>query len=216
MYLSPYAEVLEPDFAAGRIGLLVTPDSYRPELYNVLEISAYWAADNGCFNQGDRFDLEGYLSWLESFPLEAREWCLFATAPDVVGDWEATLERSLPVLEEIRYMGYPAAIVLQNGATAETVPWDLIDVVFVGGSTEWKLGPEAKALCREARRRSKLVHVGRVNSIKRARLVADIADTADGTLIIFGPNANQGRVRKTSAALGFGNFYGWHGLSVGF
>jgi hypothetical protein len=202
MYLSPFSETIRGELEDGVLGLLVTPESHRPELYDVRDFM-YWAADNGCFTRGDRFCEIQYLDWLDSIPLEAREWCLWATAPDVVGDWAATLERSLPLLADIRELGYRAAIVLQDGATPETIPWDEIDAVFVGGSTEWKLGEDAERCLAEATRRGKLTHVGRVNSIKRGRRCREMrADSADGTLLIYGPEANRSRVIRTSWAIG--------------
>src|SRR5208282_3846784 len=62
--------------------------------------------------------------------------------------------------------------------------WDTFDVGFIGGSTDWKLGPEAKRLTTEARKRGKLVHMGRVNSTKRLLVAQRFGcDTADGTYL---------------------------------
>lgn len=200
MYLTPYSRVVDEELRTGELGLLVTPQSHRPEQYDVADF-AYWAADNGCFTLGDRFDLDEYLAWLGSFDLEARRTCLFATAPDVVGDWEATLERSLPILPVLREYGFPSAIVLQDGATVDSVPWDLVDAVFVGGSTEWKLSPVVGELLARAIELGKWTHVGRVNSIRRTVAASELgAYSVDGTLLIFGPEANAPRIRKAIAA----------------
>ena len=51
-----------------------------------------------------------YLAWLSARIAHAPR-CAFATAPDVVGNGAATLARSLPMLERIRALGYPAALV---------------------------------------------------------------------------------------------------------
>ncbi|MFB8071085.1 hypothetical protein [Streptomyces californicus] len=130
--------------------------------------------------------------------------CLFATAPDVVGDARATMLRSAPFLPEIRRRGYPVALVGQNGLEDLAVPWDTFDVLFLGGDTEWKLGDHARALTAEARRRSKWVHMGRVNSLKRLRYAASIGcQSADGTYVAFGPDVNLPKclewVRKVNA-----------------
>lgn len=158
-----------------------------------------WAADNGCYSKGDTFDVDVWLRWLEQLP---REGCLFATAPDVlrwieidgkrvpVGDAAATLERSRALLPLIRKLGFPAALVAQDGLEDLEIPWDDFDVLFVGGSTEWKLGAAAERICREARERGKWVHVGRVNSWRRIDQVRDYADSADGTFLAFGPTKN--------------------------
>lgn len=151
-----------------------------------------YGADNGCFSKGDQFDADVWLAWLNTLP---RAGCLFATAPDVVGDAAATLTRSAPYLETIRGMGFPAALVAQDGLEDLEVPWDTFDVLFIGGSTEWKLSPAAASLMAEAKARGKWVHVGRVNSYKRLRWSADnLADSADGTFLAFGPKANWPRL----------------------
>jgi hypothetical protein len=169
----------------GRLGRLCTPQGGSPP------VTGAWAADSGCFTLGDRFDLDRYLRWLERMrPYVDR--CRFAPAPDVVGDHDATVARSLPVLPAIRALGYPAAFVAQDGAQPETIPWDAFDVLFVGGSTEWKLGVDAWLICHEAQERGVPIHVGRVNSAKRYRFARDVlgAATVDGTYLSFGPNVN--------------------------
>lgn len=175
--------------ASGLIGRLCTPQGGSPPTVGE------WGADSGCFTLGDRFSLEKYLAWLRRLaPYASR--CHFAPAPDVVADHAATLARSLPVLPTIRALGYPAALVGQDGATPETMPWGEFDVLFLGGSTEWKLGPEARALCSEARRRGIPIHVGRVNSRKRYLYSRDTlaATSADGTYLSFGPTVNLPQV----------------------
>ena len=100
----------------------------------------------------------------------------------------------------IRALRYPVAYVLQDGQEDVPVPWDEIDAVSVGGSDDFKLGPVAAGLCREARARGKWVHVGRVNSHKRLRYAVSIeADSADGTYLVYGarrglPNVNLPRL----------------------
>ena len=78
-------------------------------------------------------------------------------------------------------VGLPYGFVLQDGATSATIPWHQCQALFLGGSTEYKLSEEAHELCREAKRRGKWVHVGRVNSARRERLIAPFADSFDGT-----------------------------------
>lgn len=115
--------------------------------------------------------------------------CAFAVAPDVVGDAAGTLERSTPWLSKIRDLGLPVAFVAQDGSEAEgMIPWGSFDVLFLGGSTEWKLDPElAGAVTAEANRRGVPVHMGRVNSKKRLNLAqAWGCKSADGTFLAFG------------------------------
>jgi hypothetical protein len=118
---------------------------------------------------------------------------LFAVAPDVLGDAEATLRlaETSGMLAWIRELNYPAALVAQNGLEDLTVPWDDFDALFIGGDTGWKLGPHARHLVGEARGRGKWVHMGRVNSLRRLRYAAAIGcDSADGTFLSFGPDRN--------------------------
>lgn len=161
---------------------------------NVIPAGALWAADTGCFRNPDGFDLEAYLAWLRR---QDPETCLFATAPDVVGDHAETLRRSIPVLPLIREAGYRAAFVAQDGATAGSIPWDECDALFIGGTTEWKLSEAAYGLVHAARKRGKWVHVGRVNSFRRMRAFAAAgADSADGTFIAFAPKENVRRLQR--------------------
>jgi hypothetical protein len=71
------------------------------------------------------------------------------------------------------------------------MPWPWFDVLFLGGSTAWKLGPAARRLTAEAKARGKRVHMGRVNSLRRLRYAdATGCDSADGTFLAFGPDVN--------------------------
>jgi hypothetical protein len=170
---------------SGKLGFISTPKQGNPLIPGVP-----WCADNGCFGKGWPGE-DKWLQWLEKLSDHAAD-CLFATAPDVVGDAVATLERSLPLLPKIRALGYPAALVAQDGLENLDIPWDAFDCLFIGGSTEWKLGPAVVGLCAEAKRRGKWVHIGRVNSNKRFRYCAfDLkADSCDGTYLIYGPSVN--------------------------
>ncbi len=113
----------------GELGQMCTPAERRTPLDGVT-----WAADNGCYGKGYPGDA-GYLAWLDAQRPHAGR-CLFATAPDVVGDAAATLIRSAPFFAPIRALGYPAALVAQNGLTPDMVPWDDIDALFLGGLRE--------------------------------------------------------------------------------
>ena len=144
-----------------------------------------WAADNGCYSNPKAYTDERYLAWLDRQP---RADCLFASAPDVVGDAQATLKRAAPMLLRIKAIGFPVALVAQDGLTVEDVPWEGIDALFIGGSTEWKLGPEVPPLVDEAKRRGKWVHMGRVNSWRRLEYARAIGcDSVDGTILRFNP-----------------------------
>jgi hypothetical protein len=73
-------------------------------------------------------------------------------------------------------------------------------VLFLAGSTDWKLGSAARLLAAEAETRGKAVHMGRVNSLKRLRYAAAIGcDTADGTCGAFAPDINLHRCMSWAA-----------------
>lgn len=194
----------------GTVGLLVQPASgYQGRLANW----GAWAADNGCFSQGERFQPGAWLRWLDALP---RERCLFAVAPDVVGDHEATLQRSLPFLDRIRDMGFPAAFVAQNGCERDIpgMPWERFDVLFLGGDTEWKLSEHACLVTSYAKLQGKRVHMGRVNSEERLALANSWGvDSADGTYLKFGLDQNLPRLLSWPDGLdrrGHGNCWVWN------
>jgi hypothetical protein len=157
-----------------------------------------WAADSGLFSQqGARvFDLDRYVRWLWERREDAGR-CLFATAPDVVGDAAATWRRSAHVLPCIRALGFPAALVAQDGIEPEGIDWEAFDVLFVGGTTWFKLAEPTYELVAEAKRRGKHAHMGRVNGGTRFRAARLSAyDSVDGTILAKGPTVNWPRVAK--------------------
>jgi hypothetical protein len=167
------------------LGLLAQPLTRNYLRYQ--HLYAWVGIDNGCFTKVGqaRFSLPQYLSMIDEGLERFGDNLLFATAPDVAFDWQGTLEKSLPVLPQIRRAGAPAALVLQDGATEANVPWDELDCVFIGGSTEWKVGREARSLCAAANRRGKWVHMGRVNSESRMITAQDFGvGSADGTHLL--------------------------------
>lgn len=195
IYLSsPVKESELPTMQEAGFGLMLTPT--HGDRRRVLSGGMTWAADNGCYSQSSKFVPSDYLAWLELMrPVQAS--CLFATAPDVVGDARATWERSRGILPVIRSMGYRAALVAQDGLEGMTVEWDSFDTLFVGGTTEWKLSEAAYSLVRQARIRGKHTHMGRVNS--RLRFMAALVggyDSADGTTIAYNPGRYIPEVKR--------------------
>lgn len=181
---------------AGEIGMLATPNEGKTP-----QPGWIWAADNGCFSANYVGD-DRWFAWLRKLGPHADR-CLFATAPDVVGDAVATLSRSAPWLPLIRQLGYPVALVAQDGLEHLAVPWDAFDVLFIGGTTDWKLGQAAARLGAEAKRRGKRVHMGRVNSGIRFAYAAVIGcDTADGTFLTRAPDTNLDRMQAWPAKAG--------------
>ncbi len=120
---------------------------------------------------------------------------LFATVPDSVADHHKTLEMWPQWFQQVKDLGFKPAFILQNGCTPDEVPWDECDAVFIGGSTEWKLGIEAEAIVREARKRNKWIHMGRVNSLRRMTIAVHFGcDSVDGTYLAFAPDLNASKL----------------------
>jgi hypothetical protein len=190
-FANPSTQKVRDAMTAGVLSMIATPKQG-----NAIPPGAEWCADNGCFGKGYPGD-DAWFAWLQSYSPEERSRCMFAVAPDVVADAVATEIRSRPWLAKIRALGYPVAYVAQDGLEDLEMPgdgtewWDGFDVLFIGGSTEWKLGRHAREIVAEAKRRGKPVHMGRVNSQRRLRYAAHIGvDSADGTYIAFGPDVN--------------------------
>lgn len=162
----------------------------------------WFAADNGCFSAKGNLDIDRWMAWLTRLVAGREHRCLFAVAPDLflpdLGDdmGEASLHYSRAHFADIRALGVPVALVAQNGLTPEMVPWDEIDWIFIGGTTEWKLSPHAARIASAAKERGKCVHMGRVNSARRWA-IAEVfgCDTADGTFLAFGPDTNLPRAQ---------------------
>lgn len=183
-FANPSGPKVRAAMIAGQLGFIDTPKQR-----NVRPDGVTWCADNGCYGKGYPGDA-AWLAWLESNAHDVAR-CAFAVAPDVVGDAEATLARSRPFLEAIRSLGYPAAYVAQDGTEQVEPPWKLLDVLFIGGSTQWKLGPHAAIVAEAAKARGKWVHCGRVNSERRLKYAQAIGcDSADGTFLKHGPDKN--------------------------
>lgn len=154
-----------------------------------------WAADNGCFTNPD-LNLSDYFDWLKRMS-KFQNTCLFAVAPDVVGNAKETYRLSTPILPAIRKLGYEAAFVAQDGQEDLDTSWEDFDCLFIGGTTEWKCSDAAFYLIREAVKRGKWVHVGRVNSMRRilwARFAG--AHSCDGTFYAFAPDKNLSLIEK--------------------
>lgn len=198
MYLAnPCGPAVIDAMQAGTLGYIDTPlqGNKRPE-------GVTWCADNGCFS--DKWDADKWWRFLEANAYAALD-CLFAVAPDVVGDALETTRLFRTWGQRIRSLGYPVAYAAQDGLeklrgrTANgltfPVPWDSFDCLFIGGSTEWKLGDAAREIVAEAKVRGKWVHMGRVNSERRFQYAKAIGcDSVDGTFLTFGPEVNLPRL----------------------
>jgi hypothetical protein len=192
LYFANPTRLIMPHIKARRIGYIDTPAQGNKRPRNVL-----WCADNGAFS--NKFDEKSWWVWLCKHS-DQSAYCMFAVAPDVMQDAEATLARSRPWFSRIRELGYPVAFVAQDGQENLSVPWDEFDALFIGGSNEFKLGPGAAQLACEAKEHGKYLHMGRVNSYRRLayanRIAGDLGgcDSADGTFITYGPEINVPRL----------------------
>jgi hypothetical protein len=199
LYLTPpSSQRLRDAITAGTFGAIATPKQG-----NKILPGWRWAADNGCFGNGYPGDA-GYVAWLEKMSDRADS-CLFAVAPDVVCDAEATLRRSAPFLPILRELGYRPAFVLQNGVSPGMVPWDEIGAVFIGGDDAFKTSHAARCIVDMARAAGLGTHMGRVNTLGRVLDGARMGcTTADGrTMALFPATIDQmerwladGRVRQ--------------------
>lgn len=158
-------------------GVLVVPNQKQgPE--HVLWPGCVWAADNGAFK---RFDRAAFYRMLQRF-VPVRHSCKFVAAPDVVGDARETLKLFVYWSPWLHAVGYPVALVAQDGLLPRHVPWGALDALFIGGTTEWKLGPHARACAAAAKGRGKWLHMGRVNSNRRLHYAESIGcDSVDGS-----------------------------------
>jgi hypothetical protein len=168
--------------AQTHIGGLITP-SCGNSVDWYIKRGMSWAMDNDCFNALDEPAYRAMLARNAGLP-----GCLWVTAPDVVADANATIARFVEWYPVLAAYNYPIAFVAQDGLTSEETPWDLIDCLFIGGSTNFKLGHAAWLLATEAKERGKLLHMGRVNSRQRIVYAKAIgADSIDGrTFSSFG------------------------------
>lgn len=136
-----------------------------------------WAADNDCFVG---FKPGEYVKMLQQ--LAGKPGCLFVTLPDVVGDAVATLSLFYEWEPMVKGCGLPCAFVIQDGQDMASIPWERIQALFIGGTTEFKLGPQVREITREAKRRGLWVHMGRVNTLRRIRYARRIGcDSFDGS-----------------------------------
>lgn len=161
------------------MGFIVSPLSH---LSPVRRFNLPFCIDNGAF--GDKFNPEKYLALLHDAQ-PYRDRCLFVVAPDVVADADATTGMWSEWLPTLRQTGYPLAYVAQDGLGEP--PWDEMDALFIGGSTQFKLSDQVLQLLAAAGERGKWRHIGRVNSHKRLRHFWGRAESFDGTDWCRGP-----------------------------
>ena len=165
----------------GKVGHLHSPRPGRSPA-GPFEFLPY-ALDNGAFAAGDKWDESLWIKMLDWARMNAQQ-PIWALVPDVVGDRIGTLRKWDTYAPRAARYGWPLAFAVQDGMLPGDVPPDA-QVVFVGGSTEWKWR-NAAMWCKVFRR----VHIGRVNTYRRLWECHNAgAESCDGT----------------------GWFRGWHG-----
>jgi len=106
---------------------------------------------------------------------------LWVVVPDVVGDKAETIKRWHAYAPDLRsrYPGWPLAFAVQDGMHEGDVPkgYEAPEVIFVGGTTEWKWRTASLWGYTFPR-----VHIGRVNSYSLLwRAYRAGAESCDGT-----------------------------------
>lgn len=135
-----------------------------------------FAIDNGAFS---RFDANAFESLLAR-EYHRKDLCRFVAVPDVVGSARRTLEVFDNWYDKLCM--WPLALVAQDGQEDLEIPWKLIDAVFIGGTTKWKLSTQAAAIVKAANAMGTWVHVGRINTPGRFEYFEKLgADSMDGT-----------------------------------
>jgi len=141
-----------------------------------------WAADNDSFKRG--FAPDVFFPWLDGL-MPYRDTCLFVTVPDALGDADKTLNLYREWYQH--FTGWSLAFVAQDGL--ERLPAVDFDVLFIGGTTEYKLSNTVAHLIQDARKSGKRIHIGRVNWHKRynhfALMEGSEEFTCDGTRTRF-------------------------------
>jgi hypothetical protein len=159
----------------GRVGWLVGP-SAMPK--TKLRKWMPFACDNDAFaawTSGNPWSESAWvamLNRLNSSPFSP----LWVLVPDVVANREATLAAWDKYAPKASEYGWPLAFALQDGMSPGDVPSGA-DIVFVGGTTEWKW-KSLPMWCDHFPR----VHVGRVNELHRLRSCERLGvESVDGT-----------------------------------
>lgn len=145
-----------------------------------------YALDNDAFSAWvkktvwDEAAWRALLEWAKASGKRPR-WILI---PDEVANKRATLEKWKRYADEVaEKYGWPLAFAAQDGMTPDDVP-ENADVVFIGGTTEWKWR-NLPVFARHFHR----VHVGRVNELRRLLTCAEFkVESCDGTGWIRDPS----------------------------
>ncbi len=156
------------------LGILLTPGNWNT-VESVVATGLPWGIDNGAYSG---FDPDAFRRLVSRAAGQPR--LLWVACPDVVGDARGTADLFAQWGPELHAFSLPVAFVLQDGQ--ESLPLPCAEAYFVGGTTAWKLSQAAGDVAAEGKRRGALLHVGRVNSLRRLQTALSIgADSVDGS-----------------------------------
>lgn len=159
----------------GKIGWLIGPSAIsKTKLRDWLPI----ALDNDAFQSftsKKEWDVEKWRTMLAWVRMHQRI-PLWVLIPDVVANAKETKEKWEIYHPEVAHRKWPLAFAVQDGMTPDDVP-ENADVVFVGGTIEWKW-KTVRMWCRDFKR----VHVGRVSEMDKIWMCHDLgAESVDST-----------------------------------
>lgn len=177
-----------------------------------LEAGCKWIFENGRFT--GKFQEGRWIKHLESLqPFVGT--CIAIIIPDRPFNAQGTLEEFWRYHHIPKMYGYKVALVTQNGMAIQAIPWNEIDVLFIGGDDKHKRGLEAQTLALHAKELGKWVHVGRCNSggkyLKNGKVQGALlkhwtwADSADGTTLIKHPKQQLASIKSGVTLINEGN-----------
>jgi hypothetical protein len=175
-----------------RFGSITTPSAGNRLVMGTDYLPRPYLMDNGKFGEG--WPGAGpWFRWVQrKVSRYGAERCWGVVAPDVPFDAAGTLAESLPWLARIRALAVPAVFCAQDGAERPgMIPWDHLGpngVLFLAGTTEWKISEAAADLTAEATARGLRTHMGRVNTERRLRIAESFGvASCDGTTMAKSP-----------------------------
>lgn len=157
----------------GRVGWLISPGEFKePRRW------LPYALDNGKYttwSNNEEWDEDKFFALLDRCKLSRFKprWVL---VPDEIGDWEKTLQLWRHYETRLRQYKYPLAFAVQDGMTPTDIPKSA-DLIFIGGTTNWKWRNAALFAASFPR-----VHIGRVNWIDKLEYCERLeVESVDGT-----------------------------------
>lgn len=182
MYLSPSTSHFFDD--PTHYGCMFNIVRQTGKQHEALEAGCRWILDNGQYR--DKWTWVLWWKFLQAMR-PYHDTCLGIVTPDKYADAIITLHYFKIFHQIPKDLGYPVALVSQDGLTPDMVPWSDIDCLFVGGTNYHKRGKEAELLIAEAKQLGKWVHIGRTQAGSTMLAYWPQADSFDGTTFIKNP-----------------------------